>query len=110
MEVTDTSTNGSKTALSKDKDTRNSVKAKRHYGVLQPSSDAEDMAKAAYSGLVDNTPKEWKSLKNYELFSLTPDGLFPWLKVSRNKAVRLFDGHVEMVSDGRCYKIMLSSH
>lgn len=104
------SSNGTKTTSTNGKKTVNTAKKTRHYGILQPSSDAEDMAKAAYSGLVDNTPKEWKSLKNYELFSLTPDGLFPWLKVSRNKAVRLFDGHVEMVSEGRCFKIMLSSH
>ncbi|BAY86002.1 hypothetical protein NIES267_55080 [Calothrix parasitica NIES-267] len=110
MEVSDTVNNGTKTASKGGDKTTKEVKRQRHYGVLQPSSDADDMAKATYNGLVDNVPREWKSVKNYELFSLTPDGLFPWLKVSRNKAVRLFDGHVEMVSDGRCYKIMLSSH
>ena len=110
METTDTSTNGTKTASKNEKGNTKEGKKRRHYGVLQPSSSSEDMAKASYSGLIDNTPTDWKSLKNYELFSLTPDGLFPWLKVSRSKAVRLFDGYVEMTDGGRCYKIMLSSH
>ena len=110
MEALDTSSNGSKATSKNGKDSPKTSRQKRHYGALQSSSSSGDMTKASYSGLVDNTPTEWKSLKNYELFSLTPDGLFPWLKASRNKAVRLFDGYVEMVDSGRYYKIVLSSH
>ena len=110
MEVLETGNNGTKTTSKGGNKTTKEVKRTRHYGVLQPSSDADDMAKATYNALVDNVPREWKSIKNNELFCLTPDGLFPWIKVARNKAVRLFDGHVEMLSEARCYKIMLSSH
>lgn len=110
METLDTSTNGTKSTSNKAKGDGKATKQTRYYPVLQAASSSEDMAKATYSGLVDKTPVEWKSMDNYSLFSLTPDGLFPMLKVSRNKAVRLFDRNVEMVSGGRCYKILLSSH
>lgn len=110
MDTATTSESNGRSTSNKASNSRKDVKQRRHYGVLQPVSASEDMTKATYSGLVDKTPREWRSMKNYEIFSLTPDGLFPWMKVSRNKAVRLFDGHVEMVSEGRCYRIMLNSH
>ena len=110
MEALESSSNGTKATSNKGKSSTKDSKQRRSYGVLQPSSASEDMAKAEYSGLVDKTPTDWRSLENYALFSLTSDGLFPMLKVARNKAVRLFDRNVQMVEAGRCYRIMLSSH
>lgn len=110
MEVADTVNNNGKTTSSRGKSEAKGTKQTRYYPTLQPISSTGDMTKVEYSGLVDKTPVEWKSLKNYELFSLSPDGLFPMMKVSRNKAVRLHDRNVEMVSGGRCHRILISSH
>ncbi|WGV23461.1 hypothetical protein [Halotia branconii] len=63
-----------------------------------------------YSGLADRTAVEWNSLKNYEMFSLSADGSFPMMKVSRSKAVRLADREVMMVGSGRCFRVSLSNH
>jgi hypothetical protein len=61
-------------------------------------------------GLSDKTPIEWNQLKNYEIFSLSSDGSFPLMKVSRSKAVRLSDREVLMVGGGRCYRVSFSNH
>lgn len=104
-------TNGSGKATSNNgKNPRKDTKQRRYLPSLPSASAADDMTKAEYSGLVDKTPIEWRSLKNYEMFSLSPDGLFPMVKVSRNKAVRLFDREVMMTDSGRCHRIRLSSH
>ncbi len=102
--------NGTKAASNNGKSTKKEVKQRRYLPSLPTASNADDMSKVDYSGLVDRTPVEFKSLKNYELFSLSPDGLFPMLKVSRNKVVRLFDREVTMTEGGRCHRIRLSSH
>lgn len=71
---------------------------------------AIDMNPVTFSGLSDKTAVEWSSLRNYEMFSLSADGSFPMMKVSRSKAVRLADRQVMMVGSGRCYRVSLSNH
>lgn len=110
MEAIDTSTSNGKAAANGSNGTRKDSKQKRYLPSLPSGSGQGEMSKAEYSGLVDKTPIEWKSLKNYEMFSLSPDGLFPMVKVSRSKAVRLSDREVMMVGSGRCHRILLSSH
>ncbi len=61
---------------------------------LPSAASAADMNQVEYSGLCDRTAVEWDSLRNYEMFSLSPDGSFPMMKVSRSKAVRLADREV----------------
>ncbi|MEH2072318.1 MAG: hypothetical protein V7K47_29905 [Nostoc sp.] len=58
---------------------------------LPSAASAADMNQVEYLGLCDRTAVEWNSLRNYEVFSLSPDGSFPLMKVSRSKAVRLAD-------------------
>ncbi|MGI2909028.1 hypothetical protein [Tolypothrix sp. VBCCA 56010] len=87
-----------------------------HFYALQFSNDSKfdhplalalvlekltEMTAVIYNGLSDKTPVEWNFLKNYEVFSLSPDGSFPMIKVSRSKAVRLSDREVLMVGGGR---------
>lgn len=110
MEVIDTSTSSSKVTENGSNGARKESKQKRYLPSLPSGSGSSEMCKAEYAGLVDKTPVEWKSLKNYEMFSLSPDGLFPMIKVSRSKAVRLSDREVMMVGGGRCHRILLSSH
>lgn len=110
MDVANSTSNGSKASADTTDKSRKGGKQKRYLPSLPSSSSANEMSKAEYSGLVDKTAVEWRSLKNYEMFSLSPDGLFPMLKVSRSKAVRLADREVMMVGSGRCHRILLSSH
>lgn len=110
MEAIEANNNGTKSSSINSKATGKNIKQRRYLPSLPTESTAEDMAKTEYSGLVDRTPVEFKSLKNYEMFSLSPDGLFPMVKASRNKAVRLYDREVMMTDSGRCYRIRLSSH
>ncbi|MGD1909554.1 MAG: hypothetical protein ACFB2X_01405 [Rivularia sp. (in: cyanobacteria)] len=110
MEALETNHNGTKNGSSNGKSSKKDTKQRRYLPSLPSESTAEDMAKTEYSGLVDKTPVEFRSLKNYEMFSLSADGLFPMIKASRSKAVRLYDRDVMMVGSGRCYRIRLSSH
>lgn len=59
---------------------------------------------------MDKTPVEWSSLKNYEAFSLSPDGSFPMIKISKIQAVSLSDREVHIVGSGHCYRISLFNH
>ncbi|MEM9922520.1 MAG: hypothetical protein AAF915_01980 [Cyanobacteria bacterium P01_D01_bin.50] len=52
---------------------------------------------------------KFKSLKCYEMFTLSPNSPFLWIKISRNKAVRLKDKKEVMVNDSYCYKTKTSS-
>lgn len=111
MEALETAVNGSKTASNTDKKTtKDKDKPKRHLPALPSAVSAADMNNVEYSGLADRTAVEWSSLQNYEMFSLSPDGSFPMLKVSRSKAVRLADRQVMMVGSGRCFRVSLSNH
>lgn len=110
MDALDTMTNGTKATANSTKTKGKDDKPKRHLPSLPSATSAADMTSTNYTGLVDKTPVEWSSLRNYEAFSLSADGSFPMLKVSRSKAVRLSDREVMMVGGGRCYRISLSNH
>ncbi|MCV3215107.1 hypothetical protein OGM63_16570 [Plectonema radiosum NIES-515] len=110
MEAVDTNTNGTRTQAQPGNKVTKDTKQRRHLPSLPSATSATEMTAIAYKGLSDKTPVEWTFLKNYELFSLSPDGSFPMMKVSRSKAVRLSDREVLMVGGGRCYRIALSNH
>lgn len=113
MEALEAVSNGTKAPLKTDNKTEEKPKrerARRHLPSLPSAASAADMNQVEYSGLCDRTAVEWDSLKNYEMFSLSPDGSFPMMKVSRSKAVRLADRQVMMVGGGRCFRVSLSNH
>jgi hypothetical protein len=60
--------------------------------------------------LPDKTPVEWSQLKNYEIFSISPDGSNPMMKVSRWKAVSISDREALMVGGGLCYRVSFAAH
>lgn len=109
MEALEATSNGTK-AVPKTEDKPKKERQKRHLPSLPSAASAADMNQVEYSGLADRTAVEWVSLKNYEMFSLSPDGSFPMMKVSRSKAVRLADRQVLMVGGGRCFRVSLSNH
>ncbi|MEH2467500.1 hypothetical protein [Nostoc sp.] len=113
MEALETTSNGNKAAVKTEEKAEDSPKrerARRYLPSLPSAASAADMNQVEYLGLADRTAVEWDSLKNYEIFSLSPDGSFPMMKVSRSKAVRLADREVMMVGGGRCFRVSLSNH
>jgi hypothetical protein len=110
MDAVETTSNGTRTAANTGNKATKDNKQRRHLPSLPGATSATEMTTVTYNGLSDKTPVEWGFLKNYEIFSLSPDGSFPLMKVSRSKAVRLSDREVLMVGSGRCYRVSLSNH
>lgn len=110
MEALETNVTNGKAIDNGNKNTRKDSKQKRYLPSLPSATSASEIESRQYSVLIDKTATEWRSLKNYELFSLSPDGLFPMIKVSRSKAVRISDREVMMVGGGRCHRVILSSN
>ena len=109
MEALEATSNGTK-ALPINEDKPKRERAKRVLPTLPSAASVADMNQVEYSGLADRTAVSWDSLKNYEMFSLSADGSFPMMKVSRSKAVRLADRQVIMVGGGVCFRVSLSNH
>ena len=107
MDAVSTNNNGTIAAVNNP---NKASKPKKYLPSLPSATSAAEMNSVIYNGLSDKTPVEWSFLKNYEIFSLSPDGSFPMMKVSRSKAVRLSDREVLMVGGGRCYRVSLSNH
>jgi hypothetical protein len=114
MEALEATNNGTKAVVKTEDKTEEKPKrdraTRRPLPSLPSAASAADMNQVDYSALADRTPIEWVSLKNYEMFSLSPDGSFPMMKVSRSKAVRLADREAMMVGGGRCFRVSLSNH
>ena len=110
MDAVETNRNGIKTPENNGNKATKDTRQRRHLPSLPGATSATEMTAVMYNGLSDKTPIEWSSLKNYEIFSLSPDGSFPLMKVSRSKAVRLSDREVLMVGGGRCYRVSFSNH
>ncbi|MEH2377737.1 MAG: hypothetical protein V7K27_02365 [Nostoc sp.] len=113
METLEAISNGTKAGSKTEEKTDinpKSQRAKRVLPTLPSAASVADMNQVEYSGLADRTAVGWDSLKNYEMFSLSADGSFPMMKVSRSKAVRLADRQVIMVGGGVCFRVSLSNH
>ncbi|MEH2422490.1 MAG: hypothetical protein V7K48_16710 [Nostoc sp.] len=110
MEALEATSNGTKVPHTEDKTDEKPKRTRRYLPSLPSAASAADMNQVEYSGLADRTAIEWDSLRNYEMFSLSPDGSFPLMKVSRSKAVRLADRQVLMAGGGRCFRVSLSNH
>ncbi|GAX46272.1 hypothetical protein NIES4075_72930 [Tolypothrix sp. NIES-4075] len=101
MDTVEATSNGTKISLNNGNKPTKDTKQRRHLPSLPSATSAAEMNSVSYNGLSDKTPVEWSFLKKYELFSLSPDGSFPMMKVSRSKAVRLSDREVLMVGGGQ---------
>lgn len=108
MDTLEVHANGSKATSNTTKKQTKDEKPKRYLPSLPTVSGASDMSSVSYSALADKTAVEWSALKNYEVFSLSADGSFPMMKVSRSKAVRIGDREVILVGGGRCYRVAVS--
>lgn len=108
MELLDNHNHNGKATVN-NSNTAPKSKPKRHLPSLPSAVSAAEMSNVSFGALVDKTAVEWSALKNYEAFSLSADGSFPMIKVSRSKAVRLADREVMLVGSGRCHRISLNA-
>lgn len=105
MELTQTaSTNGVAAALKLDK-----PKRQRKLISLRAGASATEMSDASYRGKVDRAATDWSQLRNYDIFSLSPDGSFLMAKISRSKAFYLATREVVLVGSGSVYRVSLSN-
>lgn len=109
MEATEAANNGTKSHSKQGDNTAKTPRKQRYLPSLPTASSADERSKVTYQALCDNVPVEWHQLKNNETFSLSSDGSFPLIKVTRNKAVRIADREVFMVGGGRCYRVAISN-
>lgn len=109
MTESTTYANGTNTANNTKTGTK-PAKRTRNLPSLNSFGSASNMAKGLYKVLVSDTPIDFSNLKNYEIFSLNPDGSFPMMRISCSKAVSISDREVHPCGSGRCYRVSLSPH
>ena len=88
----------------------NKPKRERKLTSLRAGASAAEMADTSYHGKVDRAATDWSQLRNYEVFSLSPDGSFPMARISRSKAFYLATREVILVGSGSVYRVSLSNH
>ncbi|MEC4887695.1 MAG: hypothetical protein SAL70_41250 [Scytonema sp. PMC 1070.18] len=81
-------------------------KPKRNLPALPSVAGASDMSDVVYGCKVDASPVSWESLPLYSPFSLSADGSYPLVKVSKSKACDLRTGKSILAGSGRCYKVV----
>ncbi len=110
MDTVTEHSNGSKNGVSTTSNPIKATRKKRYLPSLPSASSAKDMQQVLYTVLVDRTPTEFASLDNYEIFSMSDDGSFPMIRISRIKAARLGDRKVFETGGGRVFRVTLQSH
>lgn len=72
---------------------------------LAVMGSAEEMAVITLTGKVESTPTSWDNLPTYSVFSGSPDGSFPMMKVSKRQYADMRTGKSTECGSGRCYRI-----
>lgn len=101
-----TSNNGTMTAVKSVDTATKKPKRTRNLPALAAVAGASDMTDARYDCKVDTSPISWDSLPLYSVFSLSSDGSYPMVKVSRSKAADLRTRNSQLVGSGRCYRVV----
>ena len=73
---------------------------------LPSVASASEMGDVNYQCKVDNAPISWEALPLWTAFSLSADGSYPHVKVSKRQYCDLRTGRAYPVGGGRCYKII----
>jgi hypothetical protein len=73
---------------------------------LPSVAGASEMNTATYECKVDNAPISWDALALWTPFSLSADGSYPHVKVSKSQYCDLRTGRAYPVGSGRCYRII----
>jgi hypothetical protein len=86
--------------------TASKQRVRRNLPSLPSLPGASGMQEVTYTCKVDSTPTSWESLPLYSPFSLSSDGSYPLLKVTKSKACDIRTGKSLAVGSGRCYRVM----
>lgn len=73
---------------------------------LPSVASGTDMTDVEYRCKVDTTPITWEQLPLYSLFSLSPDGSFPQVKISKSRRFEIRTAKSHPCGSGRCYRVM----
>lgn len=73
---------------------------------LPSVASATEMTNVNYSCKVDTTPVSWEQLPLYALFSLSGDGSYPQVKISKSRRFEIRSGNSFPCGSGRCYRVM----
>ncbi|WP_375471004.1 hypothetical protein [uncultured Nostoc sp.] len=73
---------------------------------LPSAAGANEMNDASYQCKVDNSPIAWDALPIWHAFSLSSDGSYPHVKVSKRQYCDLRTGKAYSAGSGRCYRII----
>ena len=73
---------------------------------LPSTTSATEMVDVEYRCKVDTTPITWEQLPLYSMFSLSPDGSFPQVKISKSRRFELRSANSFPCGSGRCYRVM----
>jgi hypothetical protein len=98
-------TNGSVPQTSTGK-TPTPRRLRQNFPALPSSPGASEMGDVAFNCKVDSSPTNWESVPLYSAFSLSSDGSFPKVKVTRSKYCDLRSGNSQPAGSGRCYRVI----
>ena len=73
---------------------------------LPSTTSATEMVDVEYRCKVDTTPITWESLPLYAVFSLSADGSFPQIKLSKSRRFEIRTGNSHPCGSGRCYRVI----
>lgn len=79
---------------------------RQNFPSLPSAPGASEMSDVGYDCKVDSSPTNWESVPLYSAFSLSSDGSFPKVKVTRSKYCDLRSGKSQSVGSGRCYRVI----
>ena len=81
----------------------------RKVNTLPSISPSSEMTKTSYEVLIDGTPTAWTELPCRALFSMSPDGSFPFIKMSKSSYadLRTLVVTTGVHSNGRVYRVYL---
>jgi hypothetical protein len=80
---------------------------KRILPSLQASARTSDLNDTTYICKVESSVTQWEQLPLYALFSLTADGSYPKIKVSRSKYCDIRSMASDWAGTGSCYRVIL---
>lgn len=98
-------TNGSVPLVTTGK-TPTQRRLRQNFPPLPSSPGASEMSDVSYDCKVDSSPSNWESVPLYSAFSLSSDGSFPKVKVTRSKYCDLRSGKSQPAGSGRCYRVI----
>lgn len=73
---------------------------------LPSMASGTEMTDVTYNCKVDTTPISWEQLPIYAMFSLSADGSFPQIKVSKSRRFEIRSGNSHPCGSGRCYRVV----